>query len=61
MITADCCGAGHSFTVSGKQVAWRTNDDTVLPPFKENVLEAMWSAIYGRRIAKRDSSVPLWA
>ncbi len=42
MITADYCGTGHSFTASGTQVAWRNADSTVLPPFKETVLEAKW-------------------
>lgn len=42
MITADYCGTGHSFTVTGMHVAWRNDDSTVLPPFKENVMEAKW-------------------
>ncbi len=42
MITGDYCGVGHSFTTSGMHVAWRNNDSTVLPPFKENLLEAKW-------------------
>lgn len=42
MITADYCGTGHSFTATGMQVAWRNVDSTVLPPFKENVMEAKW-------------------
>lgn len=42
MITADYCGDGTSFTVGGTHVAWRNDDDTVLPPFEEAVLEAKW-------------------
>lgn len=42
MITGDYCGTGHSFTASGMHVAWRNNDSSVLPPFKENLLEAKW-------------------
>ncbi len=42
MITADYCGTGNNFTTSGMQVAWRNNDSSVLPPFKESALEAMW-------------------
>ena len=39
MITASYCGDGHSFTTSGTAVAWRNDDDTVLPPFMETRLE----------------------
>jgi hypothetical protein len=42
MITADYCGTGHSFTASGTAVAWRNDDNSVLPPFEEAVLEAKW-------------------
>ena len=42
MITASYCGDGHSFTTSGTAVAWRNDDDTVLPPFAEIRLEAKW-------------------
>lgn len=46
MITADYCGIGHSFTASGKRVAWRDSANTVYPPFSEDVLEAKWG-LYG--------------
>lgn len=42
MITADYCGDGTSFTVAGKQVAWRDREGLVTPPFAEEVLEAKW-------------------
>ena len=42
MLTADYCGDGTHFTVSGVPVAWRDTAGTVLPPFAENELEAMW-------------------
>lgn len=42
MITADYCGDGTSFTVSGTHVAWRNAGGTVLPPFEERTLEAKW-------------------
>lgn len=42
MLTADYCGTGDHFTVSGVSVAWRDTAGTVLPPFAENEFEAMW-------------------
>jgi hypothetical protein len=42
MITADYCGKGESFTVTGTPVAWRDNLDRVAPPNGEDVLEALW-------------------
>jgi hypothetical protein len=42
MITADYCGDGTSFTVSGEQVAWRDRESLVTPPFAEKRLEAKW-------------------
>lgn len=42
MLTADYCGDGTHFTVSGVPVAWRDTAGTVQPPFAENELEAMW-------------------
>lgn len=44
MVTADYCGNGHSFTVTGTQVAWRDAAGQVEPVVKENVLEALWDA-----------------
>lgn len=43
MVSADYCGSGDHFTVSGTQVAWRDTADTVPPPFAENRLEALWN------------------
>ena len=42
MITADYCGTGESFTLTGTAVAWRDNLDRVKPPYGEEVLEALW-------------------
>lgn len=42
MITADYCGTGESFTLTGTPVAWRDNLSRIKPPSGEEVLEALW-------------------
>jgi len=44
MITADYCGTGESFTVTGTPVAWRDAENRVKPPTGEDVMEALWGA-----------------
>lgn len=60
MITADYCGTGESFTVTGTPVAWRDDQDRIKPPYGEEVMEALWDedgaiCLDTPRVVARDS------
>jgi hypothetical protein len=44
MITADYCGAGHSYTEDGTPRWWENQGGTVVPDGDVGALEAIWSA-----------------